>query len=238
MSVVPFAELPPDVQERLRAAGHHVPSVDEPSTPPSPRASAQRKRRKTGDDFEAELDVYHAYLEFSKFGKIRRNWVPTKVVGAPRRGVQQRVVVGPAHVDRTGWVRVHRPHGVGGFLPGAGPNAQVIPVAFDAKVIGEKTRRGWYSHDPKLQHQLHDLKAAAEAGEYAFLLVLDRSVERAFAIPIQEHLTALLSGEGVQLYERGASDAAFAPLLPSISKCGGEIRWWAWMGLLELCAPR
>lgn len=237
---VPFEELSPEDQERVRA-------LTEPIDPKkAARSQAGRTRKLTGDSFEAELDVFHSYLEFSRCGKIRRNWVPTKTVGAPRNGKQQVVRLGPADVDRTGWVAVHWPL-EGGITPVAVPWSTVgcarLPVAFDAKVIAEGKRRGWYFHDPELQHQLQALKVAAAAGEYAFLLVQDPTVERAFGIRAsEEHIYALYSGKGVQLYETAPASGtrALQPtrfLLPSIEKRGQEIGW-NWIPLLQHMAPR
>lgn len=241
MTPIDFNTLPPEEQARIRA------QLTEPVDPKkAARSAAAKQRKKTGDDFEAELDVQHSYYEHMKYGKIRRNYVPTKVVGAPKRGVSQRVVLGPAHVDRTGWVSVAKgTDDTGRFfvpVPWHAPTSQRITVAFDAKVLGERTKRGWYFHDVELQHQLHDLKAAAEAGEYAFLLVLDRAANRVFGIQIQEHLTALLSGRGVQLYDTAPATGirALQPLhffLPSIEKRGQEVGW-DWIPLLSHCAPR
>lgn len=239
MSSIHFDDLEPEEQAKVR-------ELLEPIDPKKAAKSAgARLRRKTGEDFESELDITHSYYEYSRFGKIRRNWVPTKVVGKPRRGfIQQRVVVAPADVDRTGWVRVHvhydeaKARATNGtdvnVWEGSATSGQVIPVGFDAKVLSESGgRRGWYFHDVGLQHQLHSLKAAADVGEYAFLLVLDRTVGRAFGIPIQPHLVALLSGAGVQLYERGESPRW---IMPSITKRGHEIGW-DWIPLLQHMVP-
>lgn len=250
---VPFEELSPEDQERVRA-------LTEPIDPKKAvRSQAGRTRKLTGDSFEAELDVFHSYLEFSRCGKIRRNWVPTKTVGAPRKGRQQVVRLGPADVDRTGWVRVQLVcsvcrHPLCLCKPAQQPSlwaactwhahgAVIIPTAFDAKVIAEGKRRGWYFHDPELQHQLQALKVAAAAGEYAFLLVQDPTVERAFGIRAsEEHIYALYSGKGVQLYETAPASGtrALQPtrfLLPSIEKRGQEIGW-NWIPLLQHMAPR
>lgn len=192
----------------------------------SRRAGAQ-KRVKTGRDFEAELDITHAGYEFRKWGKIRRNYVPTRMVGKGKR-----VAAGPAHVDRTGWVCVAFNGRADVGTEWHHDGGRILPVAFDAKVNGESGRIGWYQHDKELQHQLHDLKDAADAGEYAFLLVLERRIGRVFAISIQPYYTALFQ-HGVQLY----SDEPYVPFLPSITKRNEELGW-DWIPLLAHCAPR
>lgn len=253
MSAVNFDDLKPEDQELVKAKleGRAPRKVSQEAivAQQNRRAGAQ-KRRLTGDNFEAEIDVTCAAYEFRKWGKIRRNYIPTKVVGRDQKFGTKRVAAGPAHVDRTGWSRVQlvcaacshplclcQPSREPTVWAGATPHqtwGRIIPIAFECKVMDESQRRGWYFHDKDLQHQLHDLKAAAEAGEYAFLLVLSRKVGRVFAIPIQEHYTALLSGQGVQLYDHDNEDI---PLFPSITKRAQEIGW-DWIPLLQHCAPQ
>lgn len=244
-----FDDLPPETQADLRKRYDIGSAQNQPATiaqqerqPTAAQSQAGRKRKETGANFEAELDVTHAAYEFKKYGKIRRNHIPTKIVGAPRRGIQPRVPTGPAHVDRTGWVSVDggRP---GSGIPWCGVafNApcvtkRIIPVAFDAKVLSEKSKRGWYTHDATLQHQLHDLKAAADAGEFAFLFVHDRAVERVFAIPILDWFVSLLR-DGVQLYDYKGKDVPPLFLLPSIEKRDQDGLGVDWIPLLQFLAP-
>ena len=229
---VDFDSLEPSVQAELRAKlGVDTPVRQEAIVAQQAKRAAGQKRQKTGKDFESEIDVTCAAYEFRKQGKIRRNYVPTRMVGKGKR-----VAAGPAHVDRTGWVSVYQWHngwhGAEYFAIGSA----IIPLAFDCKVHNHAAQRsGWYRHDRDLQHQLHDLKAAADAGEYAFLLILSPKLGRLFAVPILPHYQALLKPDvGVQLYDHDRDDV---PLLPSITKRGAEIGW-DFIPLLQHCAPR
>lgn len=208
-----------------------------------------RSRVQTGRDFEAELDMVHAQYEFLKWGKIRRNYVPTRIVSGKEPGHKRRVSAGVAHVDRTGWVRVESDPVDATIWRGAKPlsslghsvaTTHVVPVAFDAKVL--KDDRVAYRHEVEQQHQLHDLKEAAEAGEYAFLLILARQVDRVFALPILPWFSLLLSGRGVALYERRVhepdSREDIVPLVPSVTRASsGPVAGWDWIPLLRDCAP-
>jgi penicillin-binding protein-related factor A (putative recombinase) len=193
---------------------------------PRDETAIGRTRIHTGRAFEAELDLAHRYYELMKWGKIRRHFVPTRFVKGARQAA------GVAHVDRSGWVRVQQLSPTARYV-GSYPAGEVIPVAFDAKVlaIGETT----YRHPKTLQHQLLDLKAAAEAGEYAFLLIQDREHECLYALPILEHFTALLDPRrGVALRNRYPR-----PMVPMVYKRlgGGSTPGWDWIPLLHHCAP-
>lgn len=224
-----LAKLSPEVRERIEGNALPVPrrrraaSVD---------AAAGRQRGKTGRDFEGELDQMHTWYEFQKIGKIRRNHAPTKVVR--KRGERQRVAVGGAHVDRTGWVRVERKL-IGGppyLVACADPTrGTIIPIAFDAKVLGASAR-GLYRHEVDRQHQLHDLREAARVGEVAFLLVLAPDRGRLFGLEIGAHFDALISGQGVRLWD------AVRWLVPSIGRTRGPGPiGWDWLQLLPALIP-
>lgn len=198
------------------------------------KSAAAAKRTQTGKEFEGELANTHAAYEFRKWGRIRRNHMPTRVERHDARGAVRRAI-GPADVDFVGWVSAAYQvrHDLEVFLepmPQSEENgAVIIPAAFDAKVLSEHTREGWYQHDEKLQHQLHGLKAAAEVGEVAFLFVLVRAVDRAFGIPILPHFHALLSGQGVQMFYRlGAEVRA---IVPSVTR--DPLFGWHWLPMLE-----
>lgn len=199
-------------------------------------ASSSRRRKETGAGFEADLDMVHTQYEFRQWGRVRRNHIPTKVIGS-HHGRGSRVAVGGADVDRTGWVRVQQLRGGvhaqrDSWAGTNAPNGAIIPVAFDAKVLD--TDHATYRHSVDQQHQLHALRAAAQAGEYAFLLVLARQVGRIFAVPIVQHFDALLR-DGVKLYA-SASAGDCTPLLPSIPVLCGPLGR-DWIPLLQYCAP-
>lgn len=186
--------------------------------------SSARKRLVTGRDFEADVDFTIAEYEMRGWGKIRRNHVPTKFIK------NQRTAIGGAHVDRTGWLRVE--YTVEGRWRGSKSGLVVAPLAFDAKVLSEG--HATYHHEVKKQHQLHDLKAAAEAGEFAFLLIYARDAEAVFVVPILPHFSALLSPRGVKLWEWFEEHRR--PLLPSIPKKAGSIGC-DFLPLLPHCDP-
>lgn len=234
MSQIDFEELDPDVQAEIRRRAGMAPD-DSVSSKQKRKGSsdAGRKRVATGKEFEAELDLVHSMYEFKKWGKIRRHYIPTRFEKADARGAVRRAI-GPADVDRTGWVRVFTALGSATRASDEPGSGHVVPVAFDAKVLGEGVREGWYFHEERLQHQLHGLKASAEAGEAAFLLVYDRGVERVFGVPILPHFTALLMGHGVQLWYRLGSEVRAE--LPNIEPRAGSLRW-DWIPMLHHLTP-
>lgn len=215
--------------------------------PARDRAAEGRLRKITGRDFENELDTQHQAYEYSHWGKIRRNHAPTKIItrrNDPTKS-KTRITTGVAHVDRTGWVSV-RPYqdatcGAHEWRwrgdPWTNTGNRIVPVAFDAKVMS--AGHASYVHETSKQHQLHDLRDAANAGEWAFLLVLVRSVERVFAIPIANHFSELI-GRSVKLYERERDHGApqIFPLLPSTTRTGtGLTQTWDWIPLLGYFGP-
>jgi hypothetical protein len=205
-------------------------------------SDAARKRGKTGRDFEAELDMTHRAYEFAHFGKIwphsppfvfaRKKWIP-RAGGGP--------------VDRTGHVCLEIVGGLawrGCSIFDETKQRRVVPVAFDVKVLG--LEHATYQHEKPRQHQLHQLREAAQAGQGAFLLVQAPKVNRVFMIPIQNHMSDLLSGHGVQLYEtrrperrtKGGAvieSAVIEPLLPSIER--SHPFGWDWIPLLKWAQP-
>lgn len=214
-------------------------------------SESSRLRATTGINFEHDLDITHAEWRFRKYGIIRKNYLPSKIVGKDDRGVRL-VRTGPADIDRSGWVSISK-HFVGtddevwrpisryaaplDQLAGVGPI--ILPVAIEAKV--QKADHATYVHEPDRIHQLQTLKAAADDGEYAFLLVYAPAVERVFAIPILNHFNELISGRGVTLWEKrrwAAAPGGFItePLLPSIPKRVGSIGC-DWLPLLPHCEP-
>lgn len=201
------------------------------------RAAAGAKRALTGKDFEGELDQLHAWYEFRHFGKVRRNHIPTFVGGRDRRGLIRRAMKGGADVDRSGWVRV-RYTPVGSCEPYPDESrpeiGHVVPIALEAKVLGERTRAGFYFHDTALQHQLHALRDAANAGESAFLLILARDVETAFGVPILPNFDALVSGAGVQLFYRLGPEVRSC--VPSVQRARAT-NFWDWIPMLHQLAP-
>lgn len=234
MSAINFEDLEPEVQAQLapqiEAAGGTA------AAKKAKRSQAARTRLDTGADFEGSVDMLHAQYEFRRWGRMRRNNPQVKwIKGKPR-------VVGAADVDRSGWLRVHvhwdpkREANIWKGCDGVSANGEIIPTAFDSKVL--QMGAATYQHDRELQHQLHSLRDAANAGEYAFLLVLARQVGVVFALPIQKHFDALISGRGVKLFERLREDSPaggrIATTIPHVAY-GPE---WSYIPLLQHCAPR
>lgn len=229
---VEYSDLEPEEQEALRPAIERA--GGQVAAARARRSAAARTRLDTGADFEGAVDALHRLWEFQHWGRVRRNNPPVKwIKGKPR-------VVGAADVDRTGWVRVVERDGV---WTGIGPDEKrqladytrgIIPVAFDNKVLGMGAAT--YQHDRDLQHQLHSLMDAARAGEYAFLLVLARQVGLVFALQIQQHFPALLSGAGVKLFDRRDSRADWVGFteIPHVAY-GPE---WSYLPLLRHMEPR
>jgi hypothetical protein len=227
--------------------------TDRKAKPKRDEAAIGRKRRTTGANFEAELDVTHERWKFLRWGHIRRNHAQTRVVrgkgGAPRR-----VLAGAADVDRSGWVAARKLHQTAVLSPCRwdADGARRFPVAFDAKVQGSSS--ALYVHDVELQHQLHSLRDAALAGEFAFLLVqvpvfYDATWipggatpgGRVFLLPILDHFTTLLAGHGVRLYRREGgrgtgSPRSFVPLAPCV-EWSSESLGWDWIPLLHHADP-
>lgn len=236
-----FEDLPPEEQERI---GKLFDAADAGMAARVRRSIGGRTRLDTGADFEGELDQAHTQFEFRKWGRIRRNHIPTKVITDRKNGGgPRRIVVSGADVDRSGWVSVEcfeeatifnkaGWHGVP--YSARGQYHQIIPVSFDAKVLPEAAAT--YQHAKDLQHQLHSLRDAANAGEYAFLLILCRRLELVFAIPIQKHFDALVSGRGVKVYER-LDGGRIGTLLPHVRR-DPLIVGWNWIPLLQHCAPK
>lgn len=274
---VPLYELPIGEQERILAEararhprdpahGERVaslglyadPADPTPTSRPGKRKSANRdeaaigrKRGRTGSAFEGELDATHTRWRFLRWGNIRRNNAPSKVIRSRSDGAAKRIITGAADVDRTGWVNVtvQGDHYVGrDWRTGGDP----LPVAFDAKVQPESSDT--YYHAVELQHQLHSLKDAALAGEYSFLLVqVPKFYDtdwipggappggRVFLLPILDHFDALLAGRGVQTYRREGGRGtgtlrSFVPLVPCIG-WSAESLGWDWIPLLHHADP-
>lgn len=218
----------------------------------TPRARAtsasSRQRLKTGVDFESDLDFTHAEWRHRKYGIIRKNHLPSKIIGRDENGARM-VRTGAADCDRSGWVSISK-HFVGtddeiwrpmsvrarplDQLAGVGPI--IIPVAIEAKV--QKAQHSTYVHERDRYHQLHSLKAAAEDGEFAFLLVFAPAVERVFALPILNHFNDLIIGRGVTLWEKRRWLDGFVvdPLVPSVTKKVGSIGC-DWLPILPHCEP-
>lgn len=189
-------------------------------------SDSSRLRAKTGKDFESALDAMHAQYEFRKWGKIRRNWAPTKRIAKDKV-----ISLGAADVDRSGWINAYLTGELSVGIPWTQRGGVRFPVAFDAKVLSRG--HATYQHDLPLQHQLHALRASADAGEYAFLLVYAPQVERVFALSIRRHFNALVSRAGVTLW-----DTTGKFLQPSITRTNENgIVGWNWIPLVRHCEP-
>jgi hypothetical protein len=258
---VSLDELPPEVRARVESgqqASTFVPENVGPKALVGRKRNTKRdesaiaqKRHKTGDDFEADLNMTHTQYEFLKWGKIWPNYPPfvrTKDGWQPR---------GSGVVDRTGHVSIIVKPNSGKFghddseewrgesFRSAHAGRRTIPIAFDAKVLNEKSG-ATYHHDKERQHQLHQLRDASAAGVSSFLLIYSPKVDRLFALGIENHFTDLLSGQGVKLWEtRGeefgrwsdpARTAEINPLVPSIARGAGSLLW-DWIPLLQWCEP-
>lgn len=236
---VDFSTLDEQARQNLRDRGLTTEQAADTAAPAATekgdRSRAGQKRAHTGKDFEGELDQLHAWYEVRRFGKIRRNHIPTFVGGRDRRGIVRRAMKGGADVDRSGWVRV-LDNDTTPLRGAAGSDHpwRIIPVAIEAKVLGERTRAGFYFHDTALQHQLHALRDAANAGESAFLLILARDVETAFGVPILPNFDALLSGAGVQLFYRLGPEVRSC--VPSVQRSRAT-NFWDWIPMLHQLAP-
>lgn len=203
-----------------------------------------RKRQATGTGFESELTLSHSQYEYAKNAKLWHH---------RPEAVRKKDGWIPAHgkVDYTGHACIITEPDSGKFGRGDGwrwrkcsirdPHKakRVIPIAFDAKVLGVKHLT--YQHNQEQQHQLHSLKEAASAGVFAFLLVHSLECDRVFLIPIETHFVDLLSGRGVELFEtRSRAEALpagqkYFPLLPSIERNAPLI--WDWIPLLQWAEP-
>lgn len=225
-------------------------------------AAIGRKRLETGSNFEADLQLQHESYQFQGMGHVRRNHAPSKMIRGKTAGAKaQRVITGAADVDWSGWVAVAQPGADSPFTLEQADSrpwiakpwhrgGTVVPVSFDAKV--QPRGRRTYRHEVDKQHQLHSLKAAAECGEFAFLLVLVRDwwpegarigaalEERVFLLPILDVFTALLSGRGADLYDHGHGGhgvgGGFFPLYPSLRKTPGPMGC-DWIPLLRWADP-
>lgn len=229
MPAIDFEDLDPELQKKIAPD-----RIDQAAAPvvSAKKMSAGRKRKKTGDSFEAELDTFHTQMSMRGWGKIRHNHVPTKVVGVDSKKRARRITVGEADVDRAGWVRVRILRAVYEAQQSVAvpdPFGHVVPVAFEAKVLGETVRDGYYIHDPALYHQLDRLRDAAAAGEVAFLLVLDRALKRVFGVPIMPHYHSLRTAIGVQMYFHLGSE--LRTLVPSVER---DLNLgWNWIPMIE-----
>lgn len=225
MPAIDFEDLDDELKARIAPD-----RVDQAAPPVSAKKmSAGRKRKKTGDSFEAELDTFHSQMAMRGWGKIRHNHVPTKVIGVDSKKRARRITVGEADVDRAGWVRVLTGIGTASRPTSSPGSGRVVPVAFEAKVLGETVRDGYYIHDPALYHQLDRLRDAATAGEVAFLLVLDRALKRVFGVPIMPHYHSLRTAIGVQMYFHLGNE--LRTLVPSVER---DLNLgWNWIPMIE-----
>lgn len=204
-----------------------------------------RKRARTGTSFEQMMDHTHRILELRhaaklwehnpKFKRIKKKhepgseWIPLKGGGPIDRTGHVFVTVDPLdnHEEKWGWI------------PYTNARARCIPVAFDLKVISES--HATYHHTHEQKHQLFDLRDAADAGVFAFLLVHSSKAQRVFLLPIRNHFTELVGMRGVQLFESvrvpGAAVGGWRidPLVPSITETPGI--GWDWTPLLKYAAP-
>lgn len=224
MPAIDFDDLDDELKARIAPD-----RVSQDRAPASPKKmSAGRKRKKTGDNFEAELDLFHTQMAMRRWGKIRHNHVPTRVIGVDAKTKRaKRITVGEADVDRAGWVSIRTAYGVDP-APVFSGGSRVVPVAFEVKVLGETVRDGYYIHDPALYHQLDRLRDAATAGEVAFLLVLDRALKRVFGVPIMPHYHSLRTAIGVQMYFHLGSE--LRTLVPSVER--DTNLGWNWIPMI------
>jgi hypothetical protein len=260
-------DLPPALQAKVREELARVPQQAERIAAvrkragvgrPRDEAAIARKRGKTGGDFEADLNMLHRQYEGLKWGyiwphsppfvRVKNEWRP-KAGGGPvdRTGHVIVRVERSSIAGDVGWEEVQDFHGVNPLDPSWIDVAEfrTVPVAFDAKVLDEKSSR--YRHDPKKQHQLHQLRDAARAGVFAFLLVFARQIDRVFTIPIENYFSDLIRGRGVELFEwrtdrgvpGGASHPREAfPLLPSVARNATRgVHGFDWIPLLPWCEP-
>lgn len=244
---IALGDLPADVRARVMETSadgtvgvSFVPShvgpkalVGRASSSKRDESAIGRKRRKTGGDFEADLNMTHRQYELLKWGKIWPHdppFVRFDDKWHPKKGG------GP--VDRTGHVRVRFFQTEPSFRDDTDnwkgdKDGEVIPIAFDAKV--QDATRATYQHKKEQQHQLHTLRDAAAAGVFAFLLIYAPQVERLFALPILNHFDDLISRRGVVLFKYDRVGECF-PLVPSIER-GSSSLIWDWIPLLKWCEP-
>lgn len=188
-------------------------------------SAAGAKRAKVGASFEEQLEDTHDGMLQRGEGRIYRHHPPTRHAGP---GGMRRLIAGGAEVDFSGHVNLEL----------------ALPVAFDAKVLGEA--HATYRHDPKLMHQLDSLRRARDAGAAAFLLVRADALERVFLVSFDEYGEQLRRGDGVTLYRQerdGWSEEArlgkmtrvprykASTLLPAVTYTIG--RGWLWRELLQ-----
>lgn len=162
----------------------------------------------SGQSFQAELDTTHSSLLTRRYGAIYRHAKET--VGAPPSGPGKpgslRFKKGGNPVDYTGhlnyrWTPGYA-NGVGaGWVPctPSGPACIRVPIAFDAK--RESTALTYHSREADQKRQLLDLRDAAAAGAWAFLLVHVVAVRAVFVIHRPEYFDTLLGGGSVRLVE-------------------------------------
>jgi hypothetical protein len=176
---------------------------------------------RSGQSFQAELDTTHASLLTRRYGAIYRHAKET--VGAPptRTNPQGtlRFKQGGNPVDYTGHLN-YRPMQKRGPEGGlvttwqlcapTDPGCVRVPIAFDAK--RESSRLVYNSREPEQKRQLIDLRDAAAAGAWAFLLVHVVAVGAAFIIHRPEYFQTLLAGHQVRLVDAQSR----TKLLPSV----------------------
>ncbi len=177
-------------------------------------------RFQSGESFQKELDTTHQSLMTRRLGAIYRH--ARETVGAPPKEKGQpgsmRFKNGGNPVDYTGHVN----YGAFDGKPCApGPDVIRMPVVFDAKREGSAL--SYHSRTPSQKRQLLDLREAADAGAWSFLLVHCVAVQLVFVIHRPEYFSTLLSGKGIQLVEKSSRQ----PLLPAVSWGAYGWPWYA-----------
>lgn len=173
----------------------------------------------SGQSFQAELDTTHATLLTRRQAAIYRHAKETVgVPGSKDKPGSLRFKAGGNPVDYTGHVNYRWTPGYANGV-GAGwelcrpdaPGCIRVPIAFDAK--RESKHLAYTSREAEQKRQLMDLRDAAAAGAWAFLLVHCVAVRAAFIIHRPEYFQTLISGHQVRLVDSKSR----THLLPSVT---------------------
>jgi hypothetical protein len=165
----------------------------------------------SGQSFQAELDTTHGTLLTRRQGAIYRHAKETVgVPGTKDKPGSLRFKAGGNPVDYTGHLNYRWDRSRWVLCTTSDPGCIRMPVAFDAKREG--SRLVYNSREAEQKRQLLDLRDAAAAGAWAFLLVHVVAVRAAFIIHRPEYFQTLLSGHTVRLVE----SASRTHLLPSV----------------------
>lgn len=190
--------------------------------PPKPKDASRAAQKRSGNEFEAELEAGHAVYLMQGAAWVTRTHPETVVSGVDERGPVLRYKKGGARPDFLGFYNAST-H-VGGI-------AGTMPVAFDAKNCGDVE----YAHPAEQRHQLLELRDVWKCGGRGFLLVRDTTRAYAYVVESPSVLGRLYAGEAIALRTPGRNAQPLFPVV--IHASAGEPIRWDWRALL-LRLPR